>query len=614
LQYNQIALEAIWGGETYLVVEEEFYRWNGSYFELSPREVEERKVISWAENYAVYDPKLRRNAYKFANPQSITKILDWAILKFKVNRDTLNQPGLNLANGVLIFKFHRRSVEWRLVPHDPKFRFTYCSPVRYDPAAGKEGAEQLLQALDADPRDIFLKTLAASINLTAVRKRLGRLRACICLGAGSNGKDALKKAASLIFTNNQMTSADLSDFNSYDNGRKFTLAKLRGARLNWPSENNNNSNLDRCNSLNIAITGEELYYEQKGKNEVPFQADCVHFFSMNQLPSSKSGLDSIRERFTILEFSKTFKRAPKLERGELEADPRFLYDPEWVTQEVCPGFLNLILDALNRLFADGIDYEPIQGAFDQIQEESTHLWAFCHDLGLHADAEGRIYVGDLWEALQAWYIANGTLEILDLGDGKTKRVWNEQASQYDRNVSGPHQIYKRFKLLFPKITKNRDTQDAERQGQFFLAGIAVSENSASPASPSLPEPVSASPSASPVLHSSLSASLSEKKGEKTDLRGKFPGEAGGEAKSEADGEPETRAKSSGEAGEAKNQKVSGPQWREKNGQPLEPGLWVSDPDWGSIQLERKCGAYWEGKTQSGVTIQLNPETITHIWS
>ncbi|WLT39536.1 hypothetical protein NON20_08665 [Synechocystis sp. B12] len=87
----------------------------------------------------------------------------------------------------------------------------------------------MLEALDPEPREVFLRTIAAAIDLESVRKVLGRgVRAAICRGSGANGKDSLKEAVTMIFGDRQIASASFGDFVSYDQGRKFDLAKLRG--------------------------------------------------------------------------------------------------------------------------------------------------------------------------------------------------------------------------------------------------------------------------------------------------------------------------------------------------------------------------------------------------
>ncbi|WLT39534.1 hypothetical protein NON20_08655 [Synechocystis sp. B12] len=176
--------------------------------------------------------------------------------------------------------------------------------------------------------------------------------------------------------------------------------------------------------------------------------------------------------------------------------------------EVCPGLLNLVLAELPLLLTEGINYQAIADSLEDIQEESTHLWEFCKEYGVTPDPNGRVYVHDLWFKLQNFYVDNGTLERVDQPDGGYKNVWHEQANRWDANVTGPNQIFKRFKQLFPKIDKRRETQDPNFKGKFYFVGISL--NSASPASPPYSMGVSASPSASLCFTNSNSASPEKK--------------------------------------------------------------------------------------------------------
>ena len=92
--------------------------------------------------------------------------------------------------------------------------------------------------------------------------------------------------------------------------------------------------------------------------------------------------------------------------------PGLTYDPDFLKEKVCPALLNKMLDAIATLAIDGIDYQCTEAALQNIQQETNHLWAFARDVGLDYQTDGRVYINDLWERLQSWYIDNGTLEIV----------------------------------------------------------------------------------------------------------------------------------------------------------------------------------------------------------
>ena len=64
---------------------------------------------------------------------------------------------------------------------------------------------------------------------------------------------------------------------------------------------------------------------------------------------------------------------------------------------------------------------------------------------------------EVYERLRQWYIDNGTLEVKDLGDGKTRDIWNTQTTWGDHTVRGLNQILSRLLKIFPKATRARDS-------------------------------------------------------------------------------------------------------------------------------------------------------------
>ena len=500
-----LAVGDVFSDRPYIAVGDNLYGWNGKFYERLDPGKQKQRLKRWASKNPIWDPKKEKEVYAYESPKHISEFWQWALLEFAVPEETLNPPGLNLANGVLRLKVEGRKAIWALEDHSPKNRFLYCSEVEYREDADPENCEKLLAVLDEPGRTAFLRLVAAALDLPTIRRYHGRtVRAALCIGAGQNGKDSLLEAISAIFTDEQICSASFSAFTSYDNGRQFTLAKLKGKRINWASENNKGVTLDYSQSLNLAITGDKgLEYELKNKNAEPFTPQCVHFFSCNQPPKMKSGLDSLLSRLAIFKFDKTFAQEPVKERGELQADPRFKYDRRFVIEEVAPPLLNRLLSEFQNFLMEGVDFGSQKAALADLQDDSTHLWSFCHDLGVTPAPDKGIYLHDLWEVLKTWYIDNGTLEIVDLGDGKTKHVWSEQANAHDRNVTGANQLYKRFKQLFPKVTKHRETQDPVNKGRFYLRGLSVPNFAFLLHYPDT-EPVSASPplhSASLSLHS-----------------------------------------------------------------------------------------------------------------
>lgn len=531
LTFQEIALQEIYSDGHYISMHEELYKFNGRFYEKLHPAQEKRKIIGWASKKAVYDPRSRKRVYKYMNSTSVSKIWSWVIDRTAINPEKINPQGVNLANGVLKIRWNGRTPTWKLCPHTPKEYFTYCSEVSFDPSADPTHCNRLLECLDPAPRTALLRQLAAAFDLQTVRRLHSRgIKAAIAKGTGANGKDSIRAAISKIFCA-QMTGLGLSEFQAYDNGRKFGLAGLEHSLINWSSENNMGTTLDRVEALNICVTGEEggIQIERKGKDSYAITPKAIHIFNTNQVPKLKSGMDSLLSRFVVYDFNKTFKQNPNPIRGELQADPRFHDDPQFLIQEVCPALLNRLLEELTNLAREGIDYDSLKAGLDDLQEESTHLWSFVKDSGLELNPDGKIGVSELWEELKKWYEETGTLVLDEIDSGRFKYTWHEQANPHDRNITGANQIYKRFKQLFPKINRVRETADPTNKGRFYISGLKFA-NSSSLLHYPVTESDSASPTASLPASLPYSSSLSS-----------------GEAKSEDISEAETLAVRDGEA-------------------------------------------------------------------
>jgi putative DNA primase/helicase len=353
--FNEKAFEVLYGDRPWVCLEDKLYFWNGKYYEASTDVIQMRRCAEYCACTPVY--KNRKWVYEMATPAAAKNLLRWAKAKLGVDGDRLNPAGLNLNNGILQIDWHRGIPTWKLIPHHPDYLYTYCSEVDYDPAAKTTDCDRLLSVLEPQPRDIFLKVIAASLDLKTVRKYKGRsIRSLLLYGAGANGKDTLREAVALLYGKVGMTNATLADFAAYDSGRKFPLAKLSRCRINWASENSRTNNIDRIESLKAFISGEPISIEHKGKDEYEFEPVGVTLFNVNESPNLVARLEAIQSRYAVLNFNKTFKINANPLKREIEADARFKYDLDFLLANVLPALLNRLLDTLKRLMEEGIDY------------------------------------------------------------------------------------------------------------------------------------------------------------------------------------------------------------------------------------------------------------------
>lgn len=461
-EFTQITLDVLYGDKPWICTDDKLYYWDKTHYKYSKDVIEVKRIADWCNTYVVPNQNPKTNevtlTYPYAKPSKVRQILEWVKMRLSIDPDLVNPPGLNCTNGVLQIKWSAVELnplpQWKITNHTPNLYYTYEPLVKYDPEADSKSCDRLLEVLEPAQRDIFLKTIAASLDLTTVRQYKGRLvRILLLKGHGSNGKDTLREAVSLMYGQQGMTGCTLSDFAMYDEGRKFPLARLEHSRCNWASENANTARLDKIQSLKAFGTGDKLSKEGKGKDETEFTPTGIALFNINDTPKMQGTLEAIASRYGVLSFNKTFKIGADPSKGELEADPRFKYDPNFLRAEVLPAFLNRVLDALQKLMIEGIDYSCTQKALEDIQAENSHLFQFSQDVGLGYVPNSNLTAGDIWERLEQWYQDNGTLAYEETSTGKQKAIWTEQANPYDRNIKGANQVLGRFQQLFPKCKR-----------------------------------------------------------------------------------------------------------------------------------------------------------------
>jgi putative DNA primase/helicase len=468
------AEDALYSDGHYVSIGGLLYRFTGSYYEELNESKEKRRIGGWLKTYS---EKVKGVWVKNrADTASVNAVFSWVVNQTAVDPVEVNPGGLNCSNGVVKINPDGSHL---LVPHDPKNIYTYVG-CKYDPNIDLTDCERLLECLEPSQREIFLRTAAAALNLKLVRSKLtGRgVKGLLCHGEGSNGKDTLRAVLATVFGRG-MTGRSLSDFKSYDMGRKFALAGIEGSICNWASENTAKVDLDNIQSLKQFITGDPIDIERKGKDSYEYKSAAIFFANCNKLPSITGGTSAIDDRYGILRFDKTYARNAIAAEGQLEADPRFKDDEKFILEQVAPAMLNKLLERLPLLLSEGIDYKATKDAMREAQEESRHLWQFAREVGLEVQSGGRVWVTDLWQQLQDWYVESGILEIEDSGERKKpKLVWNELSNKYDAPVKAVNQLYARLCEIFPKVQIHRynGRDEIGRKGQKYLLGINFVQN------------------------------------------------------------------------------------------------------------------------------------------
>jgi putative DNA primase/helicase len=483
--YVQKAREALYSGGHWISIAGQLLEFTGTYYEVRPEATEKRRILDWLGTYSeLVKGKYRCNR---ANSASVNEVYAYMLMAVAVDIKEINPPGLNCSNGVLRIN---PDGSHTFTPHNPDQIFTSVG-CEYNSDADLEYGYRLLECLEPSQREILLRTLAASLCLPLVRLKMSRVKGLLCHGDGSNGKDALRMALVAVLGRG-VTGKTLKDFQIYDTGRKFPLAGLEHSRVNWSSENSDTTKLDKLQSYKQFVTGDELTIEHKGQGEYPYKPEAIAVANCNILPSISSDAEAIRSRYCILSFKKTYVVGADPSKGELEADPRFKEDPNFILEKIAPALLNMMLERIPLILKEGIDYSSSHATLREAQEKSNHLWQFMRDRGYETGKGERIYAKDAWSDLQDWYIETGTLEIEYDRDGKERRVWNELPGR-DTPVKAINQLFARFSELVPNLEKHRHTErgfESERtMGDFYYLGLIKHQSEKSdksaPASPAV---------------------------------------------------------------------------------------------------------------------------------
>ncbi|WP_017293911.1 DUF5906 domain-containing protein [Geminocystis herdmanii] len=466
-----IATEELFSGY-WISLNGTLYQFNGQYYEEIEDGIVKQKINYWCANYI--DDKGKKSK---ASPSSVKSLYEWVNQKFYVSPSKINCEGIPLKNGYLaLVKDENNKPKFKLKPYSPDIYFTYQSEVSYDPKVSQESAIKLLECLDEPYKSLFIKSISTVLSFKTIREKWDRIKALLLIGDGSNGKDTLREVISLILGEQGITSCSLNDFSQ---SRGFNLARLAtNPKLNWSSENKE-INIDSIQSLKQAITGDPLFIEEKGKDGFEVKLITFFVFNTNHKPDLKGNQFAMQSRLTLIPFLHTFSMRPK--KGELQADPRFKHDKNFLVNEVAPAFLNLLIDAFWDVYQNGINYQESESYFNEVIEDNNHLRRFAKDLGLSftGDESDRLSISDIYSPLMQWYFDNGYVEF-ETKNEKVKNIWLDDDKR-DPVVKLSKDLKPRILELFPKVKEKCP------QGKKYLCGIKFDLDS--PDSPKNPETI-----------------------------------------------------------------------------------------------------------------------------
>lgn len=429
--------------ERWICVDDVLHCWNGTHYQAQPDEQLAPKLAGFLSMLHVINQQ-GAAAYPWRRPRYVDEALQW-MRRLLVPVDVNPPNAINCRNGVVSWEWSGRKLDVTFAPHDPEVPFTYCTAYDYDTEANAQHLWRLLEAVEPGDRDTLQRILGSGLDLAHYRSTRGRPRAVLMIGEGSNGKDTIRTALRDTLGSRNFTSCTLADFRQYDQGRKFPIAPLRGTSVNWSSENSQFVSIDNLQSLKAAISGEELSYELKGVQESQFIPSALFVFNLNKDPSLTGEQAAIETRFHVFKFRKTFMATPT-EPSHIQADPRLKDDPSFIQQQICPAFLNWLLEGMALSVADGINYATGNQAMQDVRRASCHLWDFCDAVGLTQSDGAQVSTTRVWGALQQWYQEEGYMD-------RSGRWLMDPPG--DRTVKAPRLLVPALRQIFPKVASDR---------------------------------------------------------------------------------------------------------------------------------------------------------------
>jgi len=251
-----------------------------------------------------------------------------------------------VANGVLDV------VNRELHDHDPAFRFTRRIPVEYDPEADAAPYREFVDSLvgrDADRKALFEMVGHALLPDANERHRLFLMLS----GDTTNGKsEFFNRVRALLNGPEREESNTASVKMSKLAQNRFSQHAVYGAAANIAGEVNGKKIRNTANLKDIT-GGDLVELEPKGQSSFFDTVNATQMFAANDPPIiGERDKEAIAKRIVPVELPYTFVENPQ-GPDEREAIPQSALKAELETPEALSGFLNLALEGVQRLEANG---------------------------------------------------------------------------------------------------------------------------------------------------------------------------------------------------------------------------------------------------------------------
>jgi putative DNA primase/helicase len=188
----------------------------------------------------------------------------------------------------------------KLLPHDPVYRFTWCSPVRYNPDASGNLWLDFLNATVATPDMVGYLQEALGYSITG---HISEECLFYIFGPPRAGKGTLTETILAIFPRPIAVETDFNTFTQKREGdsQNFDLAPLKAARLVFASESNKYQSLNPAKVK--ALTGGNLVYcSFKHKDMFNYRPQYAVWLSSNHEVNADADDDALWGRVKVISF------------------------------------------------------------------------------------------------------------------------------------------------------------------------------------------------------------------------------------------------------------------------------------------------------------------------
>jgi len=192
----------------------------------------------------------------------------------------------------------------------------------------------------------FLEEVADPDDIPAIQEMFGYClyrdypiqKAFLFVGSGRNGKSTLLNVLIALLGRQNVSSVSLHDLEN----NRFASYQLYGKLANifpeLPSRH-----LSSTTKFKALTGGDDIYFEQKGRDGFTSKNTAKLIFSTNQLPTTSDLSQAFFRRWVIFKFENEF--------DETKADPYLL--EKLTTREELSGIFNWALEGLKRLLKNG---------------------------------------------------------------------------------------------------------------------------------------------------------------------------------------------------------------------------------------------------------------------